>query len=52
LHIRIELRGNLEFGAYGQFHPGCVVIGRPASEDIIDALVSEGAMARYSSTGR
>jgi|ERR1035438_2289341 hypothetical protein len=44
LHIQIEKNGRIEFGAYDNFHPECIVFGSAISEAFIDALTSEGIL--------
>lgn len=49
LHVQIEKGGNLEFAAYDQLRPGCLMFGRAVSRGLIDTLVAEGIVSRCSS---
>lgn len=42
IHIQIEKNGCLEFGAYDNFHPGCIFFGSAVKESVIERLVSQG----------
>lgn len=44
LHVQIERRGVLEFGAYDCFHPECIFFGRGISKARIEALVADGVL--------
>jgi hypothetical protein len=44
LHVQIEKRGVLEFGAYDNFHPKCIFFGSAVAPAIVESLVSDGVM--------
>lgn len=44
IHIQIEKHGSLQFGAYDNFHPDCIVVGPEVSKSALDELVSKGVL--------
>lgn len=44
LHIQIEKDGHLQFAAYDNFHPGCVVFGTALGTDLLDRLFDAGIL--------
>jgi hypothetical protein len=52
LHIQIEKAGVVEFSAYDNFHPGCVVFGQAVKPELIAALASEGILIPCSTPPR
>jgi hypothetical protein len=40
LHIQIEKRGVLEFGAYDNFHPECIFFGTAVSQATVESLLA------------
>lgn len=47
IHIQIEKNGVLEFGAYDNFHPESIYLGKALDQGIIDSLVAEGIIRSY-----
>ena len=47
LHIQIEKGGVLQFGAYDNFQPDCIYFGKAIKQAVLDTLVSDGVMRRY-----
>jgi hypothetical protein len=47
LHIQIVKSGNLEFGAYDNFHPGLVQLGATFDEEFIDKLLADGILGTH-----
>lgn len=47
IHIQIEKGGSLQFAAYDNFHPKCIVFGPATDQAILESLVSEGIMRPY-----
>lgn len=47
IHIQIEKRGVLQFGAYDHFQPECIYFGGAVEQAFIDWLISEGIMRAY-----
>jgi hypothetical protein len=47
IHIQIEKDGQLQFGAYDNFHPECIYFGNAVKEAVIQSLISENIMRRY-----
>jgi hypothetical protein len=52
LHIQIDKNHHLEFAAYDNFHPGCVVLGAALGTDVRQRLISTGILRPVSSTNR
>ena len=48
IHTQIEKSGTLEFGAYDNFHPECVVVGSRVSRELLDDLVDKRVLRSYS----
>jgi len=46
LHILIEKNGQLEFGAYDNFHPECIVLGPATSGAALESLISKGLLVQ------
>jgi hypothetical protein len=44
LHVQLEQAGVLQFGAYDNFHPGCVVTGPAVSPALLAELQSVGIL--------
>jgi len=42
IHRQISVSGKLEFGAYDQFHPDCVVTGSRVSRELLSELANCG----------
>lgn len=47
IHIQIEKGGTLQFGAYDNFHPRCIVFNPALERAILESLVSDGIMRPY-----
>jgi hypothetical protein len=47
IHIQIEKGGQLQFGAYDNFHPESIFFGSEVKEDFIKSLVSQNIMRPY-----
>jgi hypothetical protein len=47
IHIQMEKNGIIEFAAYDNFHPDCVVSGSRISEALLERLVSEGTIQSF-----
>jgi len=47
IHVQIEKAGVLQFGAYDQFQPGCIVFGCMVNRRFLEALVSQGVMKTF-----
>jgi hypothetical protein len=47
IHIQIEKGGTLQFAAYDNFHPQCVVFNPAVKQAILESLVSENIMRPY-----
>ncbi len=45
LHIQVEKAGVLEFGAYDNFHPECLYLGRAVTEKLLESFLSLGVLA-------
>jgi hypothetical protein len=46
-HIQIEKNGSLEFGAYDNFHPECIVCFLGVSPDFLDELQESGVIRSW-----
>jgi hypothetical protein len=46
-HIQIEKGGIIQFAAYDNFHPQCIVFHPAMDKAILESLVSEGIMRPY-----
>ena len=46
LHVQIERGGRIEFAAYDNFHPECIVFGPGFRRELLDSLVAEGTIAK------
>ena len=44
IHVQIEKAGVLEFGAYDNFHPECLYIGKVVTEKLLESLSSQGVL--------
>ena len=44
IHIQIEKNGQLEFGAYDNFHPECIYFGSFVKEAVMDLLISRNVV--------
>jgi len=44
VHIQIEKQGTLQFGAYDNFHPECIIAGPAIPKKALDDLLSEGIL--------
>ena len=44
IHIQIEKNGLLQFAAYDNFHPQCIVFGTGVKPAVLESLVSQGIM--------
>ena len=44
IHVQIEQAGRLQFGAYDNFHPGCMSFGDAVSPVVLENLVSDGVL--------
>ncbi len=47
IHIQIEKNGLLQFAAYDNFHPQCIVFGTGVKPAVLDSLVSQGITRPY-----
>jgi hypothetical protein len=47
IHIQIEKGGTLQFAAYDNFHPQCIVFYPAVKQAILESLVSENIMTPY-----
>jgi hypothetical protein len=47
IHIQIEKGGTIQFAAYDNFHPQCIVFGPEAKPAMLEFLVSESIMRPY-----
>ena len=48
IHIQIEKDGRIQFGAYDNFHPECVVIGDMVlPEDVLQELVAKHTLRSF-----
>jgi hypothetical protein len=47
IHIQIEKDGQLQFGAYDNFHQECIYFGNAVKEAVIQSLVSQNIMRPY-----
>ena len=47
IHIQISVSGKLEFGAYDQFHPDCVVTGSRVSRELLSELADCGIVRSF-----
>jgi hypothetical protein len=48
IHGQIEKAGVLQFGAYDQFEPGCIVFGTTVNRQFLETLVLHGIMKTFS----
>jgi hypothetical protein len=42
IHVQIEKDGQLQFGAYDNFHPQCIFFGTGVKQAFLESLVSQG----------
>jgi len=47
IHIQIERNALLQFAAYDNFHPQCIVFGTGVKEAVLESLVSQSIMRPY-----
>jgi hypothetical protein len=47
IHVQIERNGVLEFGAYDNFHPNCVMTGPAIGVEVLEDLKSENAVRDF-----
>jgi hypothetical protein len=47
IHIQIEKGGSIQFAAYDNFHPQCIVFHPAMDKAILESLVSEDIMRPY-----
>jgi hypothetical protein len=47
IHIQIEKGGIVQFAAYDNFHPQCIVFNPAVNRAVLESLVSEGIMRPY-----
>ncbi len=47
IHIQIEKHGSLQFGAYDNFHPECVVCCAGIGQDLLDHLKQNGVLRSW-----
>ena len=50
IHVQIEKASVLQFAAYDQFQPGCIVFGSTVNRRFLEALVSQGIIKAFSPT--
>jgi len=50
IHIQISVSGTLEFGAYDQFHPDCVVTGARIPLEFLSELQDLGIIRSFEAT--
>jgi len=46
LHVQIEKNGQLEFGAYDNFHPESIVLGPAINDAMLESPISCGLLTR------
>jgi hypothetical protein len=47
IHVQIEKDGQLQFGAYDNFHPQCIFFGTGVKEAVLESLVSQSIIRPY-----
>ena len=47
IHVQIEAKGEIVFGAYDNFHKDCVVVDGTISTDVLDDLVKRLTLRSY-----
>jgi hypothetical protein len=47
IHIQIQKAGQLAFGAYDNIHPECTAAFPPVGRELLETLVSSGAITSY-----
>jgi hypothetical protein len=47
IHVQIEKAGSIQFAAYDNFHPQCIVFHPAMDKAILESLVSEGVISPY-----
>ena len=47
IHIQIEKDGTLQFAAYDNFHPQCIVFSEAVKPAVLESMVSESVMRPY-----
>src|SRR5258708_4139359 len=47
IHVQIEKAGSLQFAAYDNFDPKCIVFNPTTDKTILESLVSEGIITPY-----
>lgn len=47
IHVQIEKGGALQFAAYDNFHPKCIVFNSAVEKAILESMVSEGIVRPY-----
>ena len=47
IHIQIEKDGQLQFGAYDNFHPQCIFFGTGVKQAFLESLVAQSIMSPY-----
>jgi hypothetical protein len=48
IHVQIEKDGQLQFGAYDNFHPQCIFFGTGVKQAVLESLVSQSIIRPYS----
>ena len=48
IHVQIEHGGEIQLGAYDNFHPDCVVAGRGVRKELLDELKTVHVLRDYS----
>jgi len=46
-HVHVEYQGQVVLSAYDNFHRNCVVVNEPIPIELLDELVSSGALRGY-----
>ena len=47
IHVQIEKDGQLQFGAYDNFHPQCIFFGTGVKETFLESLAAQGIVRPY-----
>jgi len=52
VHIKIEKNGTVEFAAYDNFQPGCIVFGPAVGPSLLRSLMAEDVLSRPAVSNR
>jgi hypothetical protein len=47
IHIQFERNALLQFAAYDNFHPKCIVFGNGVKQEVLESLVSQNILRPY-----